>query len=121
MKSNHLITVHCLVGVGVSVLLQVKKRTYRLSVNATNLQTFVRKIKKRFHRKFPGKEINDMLLETGKNNYCRLENKKVSFQFLKSRKVIAIRINYTTQKPVVLPVEQTPTDANSGKHSMCVK
>jgi len=103
------------------VLLQVKKRTYRLSVNATNLQTFVRKIEKRFQRKFPGKVINNMLLETGKNNYCQLENKKVSFQFLKSRKVIAIKIKYTTQKPVAMPVEQTPTDANSGKHNMSVK
>jgi len=97
------------------VLLQVKKRTYRFSINAKNFPTFIKKIEKRFHRKFPGKIINDILLETGKNKYCRLENEKVSFQYLKSRKVIAIKIKCTTQKEVVMPAQ---SNVNSGKHSV---
>ena len=101
-----------------SVLLQVKKRTYRISVNATNVQTFVRKIEKKFHKKFPGKIIKHMLLETGKNKYCHLEKNKVSIQFIKSRKVIAIKIKYTNQKPVVMLEEQTPT---AGRQSLCMK
>ena len=72
-----------------SVRLKTSEGTFGVSVNASNIHTFIENVKEKFHSKCQGKNIDLLLLE---DDDIPLEEENLEFRFLKASKTINIKV-----------------------------
>ena len=89
-----------------SVRLKTSQGDFAVSVNASSTQMFIENVKTKFHSKCQGRNIDSLSLEIDKDDCISLEEDAVEFKFLKSLRIITVKIE---SSPKVNPVKHTVT------------
>ena len=97
-----------------SVYLTTSQGDFAITVNASDIMMFIKKVKKKFHSKCQERSIDCLLLEINKDKYITLEEGTVEFSFLRSLRLVTVKVDSSPIIQKTVPVERTEVQ-NLGK------